>query len=569
MRLIRSAPLRNGLIAGAAAVCVALSGLTPLGQSAPAEAATAVPNVAKLAGKLSKQKLKWEECPPDRDLGVIYTETTKCALVTVPRDWKDSKNGKTWKFRISYNKLNDPKNSRFKGIIVGNPGGPGNSGLGMAELLATSMPDASPYYNYVGFTPRGIDAESQATCDYTVDPADKSPFAEAKAIGKACAGNADVKTISTEQTAYDMDFIRHILGQEKLNYFGYSYGTWLGTWYSQLFHSKAGLMTLDSALDTTQASYQHDKEFEPWAFQRQDDLWFAPQDKRKNSKEGVTADSFNPDQAPPATTASEKEQEQFLKEQKNSSSSTVRKTADDQLKNLEKLKNLNSQESAESDTKQLANMSYMVRCNDGQYTQGEKYWEKWVNRAQKEVPDNPYGAPDYYSAPAVECLNWRTQTSMPVADPETYPKTIVLQSELDSKTAWEHGRATGLGLPNTRFIAVDNEAAHGVFPYATEEVDRKVIDFYLKGKLPKKDITVAQGKPVPGEDVSYEYWKPLNSKAKHVGELVTDPWQKAGTPTTVPVPIEGEEIVRQGELTSSFRSWVATNYGAEGLKLIS
>lgn len=572
MSTLFTAPRRLGLLAAAAAVSMVLVGLAPLADAAPAEAASSVPNVAKLSGKLSKQKLKWESCTKKADPRGEYSDTTECALVTVPRDWKNPENGKTWKFWVSYNKLNDAKNSRFKGIMLGNPGGPGGEGLFMAEHLATAMPDLAPYYNFVGFNPRGIDRQSQAKCSFSVDAGDKSPFAEAKAMGEACADNADVKTITTEQTTYDMDFIRYLLGQEKLNYFGYSYGSWLGTWYSNVFHSKAGLMSLDSSLDTTQATYQHSREFDPWASKRKQNLWFDPYAERSNSgKESPAADKENPQNAPPASTATEKEQERFLNEEKTSSSSTVRDTAESQLDAMKQLKTLGGagyDESVEDESRVLTDMMTMIECNDGQFTQGEKYWQSWVNRAKKEVSKDEFGF-NYYQYPTTQCLNWRTQNKMPVADPKTYPKTIVIQSELDSQTAWEHGSGAGLNLPNTRLIAVDNEGTHGLFPYGTEGVDRKVIDFYLKGALPKQNISVNQGKPRDGEDVTYEYWKPLNKKGKHVGELVSDPWQKAGTPTVVPVPIEGSEIARQGELNAAFRSWVSKNYGAEGLKLIS
>lgn len=552
--------IRTKMMAAGLAGGLILSTLGMAVSATSSAAATAVPDVAQLAGKLSKQKLTWGSCSDGSDK---ESATTKCAMVTVPRDWKDPKNGKTWKFEVSYNKLNDPSDSRYKGIIVGNPGGPGGSGVWLANYLATSMPDLAPYYNFVGFNPRGIDKESQATCSYTVDPADKSPFAKVKAIGAACANNADVKTISTEQTTYDMDFIRYLLGEKKLNYFGYSYGTWLGTWYSNVFHSNAGLMTLDSALDTTQATYQHDKEFEPWAFKRKDDLWEKPYQTRLNSKEGVTKPGADTD-TPPEASSSVKEQESFLLKEKKAQSSLVSGTASEQLADLKKLKSLpGGQAVAKPKLETLSDMSYMVRCNDGQYTQGEKYWQAWADRELKEIGDDPY------YLPAVQCLNWRTQNKMAVADPQTYPKTLVIQAEMDANTVWEHGSATGLKLPNTRFIAVDNEGTHGVFPYGTEEVDRKVINFYLTGKLPKENISVAQGKPRKNETVTYEYWKPLDKKAKHFGELVTDPWQLAGTPTVVPVPIEGSEIVRKGELDAAFHTWVSTNYGTAGLELIS
>ena len=62
--------------------------------------------------------------------------------------------------------------------------------------------------------------------------------------------------MTTEQTAYDMDFIRYLLGIDTVTYMGYSYGTWLGTWYGSIFGQNIERMTLDSSLDTTKPSIQ-------------------------------------------------------------------------------------------------------------------------------------------------------------------------------------------------------------------------------------------------------------------------------------------------------------------------
>ncbi|WP_018157951.1 alpha/beta fold hydrolase [Demetria terragena] len=555
---------RTRSITGALAVTTAtLLGAATVGPIGSASAESkAVPNVAKLAGNaLAKQKITWSRCSE------LQPASVQCATIKVPQDWHDAQNGKTWDVAISYNKLNDHKDDHFKGAIMGNPGGPGGSGLSMAAGFAQSMPDLNPYYNYIGFDPRGTGKSSHASCEYTVDPNDTSKFAEWKAIGKACAGDPQAKTITTEQTTYDMDFIRHLLGLPKLNYLGYSYGTWLGSWYSKVFWSKADLMVLDSALDVTEPTYQHDKEFEPWAFPRRTKLWSKPYEVRQDAAEpGVST------QPAPAASASTEKQRTFLKAQAKSSSPIVRKGAERRLKDLSKLTSTMTKtpsararagkSTAEAST--FVDMSSMIRCGDGQYTQGEAYWKAWYDKVVREIGPQA----DNGTLVGFECLAWRTQNKMPVADPKTYPKTIVVHSELDANTVWEHGSASGLGLPNTKFIAVDNESQHGVFPYGTEEVDRPVLNFFLEGKLPKPNVSVSQGLPRFGETETYEYWKPINKKGKHYGELVTDPWQKAGTPTIVPTPVTGAEIVREGEIQAGFHSWVLQNYGIEGWNLV-
>ncbi|WP_018157952.1 alpha/beta fold hydrolase [Demetria terragena] len=557
----------TAVVAVSAGAALGAGALGPVG---PATAADDVPNVAKLAGKLAKQKIKWSDCTWEDPAPVA---TVQCATISVPRDWHDSQNGKTLKVEISYNKINEHDEDRFKGAIMGNPGGPGGSGLKMAETLAErAFPDLKPYYNFIGFDPRGTGASEHVSCDYTVDPQDKSAFAKNKAMGEQCADDPDAKVITTEQTTYDMDFIRHLLGLPKLNYFGYSYGSWLGSWYSKVFWSKADLMVLDSALDVTEAAYQHDKEFQPWAGARQQDLFWKSVNKRKAEPSPSRSGQQIDQGSVPAPTATTQAQRDFLNKATNSRSALVRKTASAKINQLDKLTRSSLKRSpgrtATADGQTLTDMGTMIRCGDGQYTQGEGFWQAWIDKLARELNDGKITA-GMYREQAVQCLTWKTQNQMPVADPKTYPKTIVIQSELDAQTVWEHGRASGLGLPNTSFIAVDNEAEHGLFPYGTEEVDRPVINFFLQGKLPKADITVAQGRPLDGETQTYEYWKPLNKKAKHYGELVSDPWQPAGTPTIVPVPVRGAEIVEQSQIEGGFEAWVLENYGIKGWNYVT
>src|SRR5690606_11661234 len=129
-------------------------------------------------------------------------------------------------------------------------------------------------------------------------------------------------------------------------------------------------------------------------------------------------------------------------------------------------------------------------CTDGQWTQGLEYWDDFLERTAEVAPlTEQFGL---LLTPT--CAFWPTDSKKPQMD-DSFPQTIVVQSELDSMTPFEQGRAAGLGLPNASLIAVDNESIHGVFPYGTEAVDRPVIEFLLGGERPARTI-VAPGKPL-------------------------------------------------------------------------
>lgn len=633
--------LAGGALALSAAVGGGASGALPT-----AEAAAKAPNVKALAGELSKQKLRWEACDyGDPALNERFNvANVQCATVKVPRDWHNAGNGKTWDIRISQAKNIDVKNARYKGTIFVNPGGPGGEGLVWAAAMQERTPDLNPYYNYVGFDPRGVGQSSHATCKWTWPTDSTDPYASLKASGKACSTNEDVKTINTEQTAYDMDFVRSLLAAPRLSYIGYSYGTWLGAWYEKVFGASYGdKFVLDSAIDATDATLQQTWEKQPIArdrqFQRHLVNWTArhdadyglgtdPQaiykrylaasDKIDDGLEvliwvllgGTSAFGSNADypngasvlallieigeeQAAPAKAEAAKnpaaaalKATKSLKPSKHGFSAaelsqakakltalsklgTVEQRSDAAVKAFEArtLQNVETAAEAGVSEGELSDPFDMIRCNDGQWTQGAAYWEAYNKKTGRTAPvTKSWGILD---APPV-CAFWRTSQMMPVAD-STFPKTIVIQGELDSQTAWEGGYLSGTQLPNTSFVAIDNEGSHGHFPYGTEAVDRPVYNYFLKGTMPK-NIKVHQALPLPTETATFESWRKLNAKAVHTGPLATDPFiVVAGTPTRTAagkIAQQDDALLNKSMHKREAERQIAGVYGEKGAEVV-
>ncbi|RKW71366.1 alpha/beta fold hydrolase [Galactobacter caseinivorans] len=633
----------GGALALAAAVAGSAGGALPT-----AEAADPTPNVKALAGALSKQKLTWETCDFGSDeLNTRFNvANVKCATVKVPRDWKNPSNGKTWDIRISQAKNIDVKNPRYKGTMFINPGGPGGEGLPWGPAMQERTPDLNPYYNYVGFDPRGVGQSSQASCSWTWDSNSTDKNASLKAAGKACAANEDVRTINTEQTAYDMDFIRTLLAAPKLSYVGYSYGTWLGAWYEKVFGAKYGdKFVLDSATDVTDATLQQTWEMQPIArdrqFQRHMMNWIARQDssyalgtdpqaiyKRyvaaSNKLDDFTvlflwsflggAGAFGVNEQYPQAanvvslviewgeeaeaaaklkTAGAKNPAsaaltmvKSLKASKNGLSAKQLDQAKAKLSALGKMETVaqrsdlkvkqfaartlkNVEGAAEAGVSQgtLTDPFDMIRCNDGQWTQGAAYWDAYN---KKTTPKAPVTAKWGFLSDPPLCAFWRTSQMMPVAD-STFPKTVVIQGEQDSQTSWETGYATGVKLPNTSFIAIDNEGSHGHFPYGTEAVDRPVYNYLLNGTMPK-DIKVNQAVPLPRETATYESWRKLNSKAVHTGPMATDAFIVTdGTPTVTAagkIARKDDALLNKSSDQKELERQVATVYGKKGVDAV-
>jgi pimeloyl-ACP methyl ester carboxylesterase len=198
------------------------------------------------------QKLDWANCYGDFE----------CTDLRVPIDYADLTVG-TFKIAVLRYKAQDPKN-RIGSLIV-NPGGPGGSGVDYAYNAEYVFdPDVLDRYDIVGFDPRGVnrsapiecltDAETDANYASDAKPDTEAELEQALAdskefIEKCESANEYLTHYSTAEAARDMDILRAALGDKKLNYFGKSYGTYLGTLYAQFFPDKVGRMILDGALD--------------------------------------------------------------------------------------------------------------------------------------------------------------------------------------------------------------------------------------------------------------------------------------------------------------------------------
>jgi pimeloyl-ACP methyl ester carboxylesterase len=159
------------------------------------------------------------------------------------------------------------------GSLVVNPGGPGASGADAAIGLALSLPEeVIGRFDIVGFDPRGVGLSTPVQCIpddrkeelFAADPRPVSDeeldaaFALAQEVADGCAeeyGDA-LGTFNTVDTARDMDRLREALGDEKLTYLGYSYGTTLGSTYAEIFPDRVRALVLDAAVDPDVAPVQ-------------------------------------------------------------------------------------------------------------------------------------------------------------------------------------------------------------------------------------------------------------------------------------------------------------------------
>ena len=303
-----------GVLAAVAGVCLGVgAGVVPAAAVAPTPGAgSSVAGAAVPAGLESfyGQTVEWYDCGATGGMERSAEATAfKCAKVKVPLDYSQP-DGETIEIAM---KKHVATGSIHRGSLFINPGGPGGSGVQYVEAAAeTIFAGVQGSYDIVGFDPRGVGDSTPITCDVdgeavpdgavpgamgADDPlpgpisadaagADPTPFRDAQDPIADGAATGDISFqalvdeiirdftqkesqcsdgtkpvglldhVDTVSVARDLDVLRALSGNEKLDYLGASYGTYLGAYYAELFPANTGRMVLDGALDPSLSQYE-------------------------------------------------------------------------------------------------------------------------------------------------------------------------------------------------------------------------------------------------------------------------------------------------------------------------
>ncbi|WP_227998129.1 alpha/beta fold hydrolase [Nocardia australiensis] len=231
------------LIVGAMVACTA-----PADAHSPAD-----PNTPAL-DRFYHQTLDWKSCEDPR----LDPAGAQCADVTVPLNYAAPQSNT---ITVAISRIAAADTDR-RGVMLSNPGGPGGAGLDfMVDVGAAMTPDVRAGYDLIGMDPRGVGRSSPVDCHWPhgfgLQSAgiDAASFAESVAsqgdLAARCtaAEGARLQYFTTRNTARDMDVIRGALGVDRVSYFGTSYGTYLGSVFTQMFPERADRIVLDSSVD--------------------------------------------------------------------------------------------------------------------------------------------------------------------------------------------------------------------------------------------------------------------------------------------------------------------------------
>lgn len=244
-----------GIAAAVVVSTLAGSALAACG-SAAKNTPQALAGAAVAAKTVNQGSIVWGTCPQPAD-GTSLNPQLACGTLTVPLNYRDPAGAK---IQVAVSRLATAKPGKRHGVLLLNPGGPALGGLDMPSTMAPALPKSVlDGYDLIGFDPRGVEHSTPQSCGLT-DPTVTGLFpypaadgsitknvALAKADAAQCAHGAgeNLKYYNTANAARDMDRIRQALGENKISYWGQSYGTYLGAVYRSLFPDRTDRMILE------------------------------------------------------------------------------------------------------------------------------------------------------------------------------------------------------------------------------------------------------------------------------------------------------------------------------------
>ncbi|GAA2925623.1 MULTISPECIES: alpha/beta hydrolase [Streptomyces] len=514
MRRRRLAPLLAVSVTATLAPALATSTAT----AAPAATPSTASSSAAAKGALDryvKQKPRWKRCEADAPAEF------ECATIKVPLDYRVP-GGKRIDLAISRIRSTAP--GKRHGVLFSNPGGPGGHGLYMPLGLQERLPEsAQRKYDLIGFDPRGVGRSSPVSCD--LEPEEENwlrPYKEetfdkdvawARDVANKCEEKAGdtLAHITTRNTARDMDLLRAILGEKKISYLGYSYGTYLGAVYTQLFPGRADRFVLDSAVDPARAwrgmiqwwAEGAEPAFDRWtgwAAERSEryglgdtpkevdrTFWglVAQADEKPIEVEGQPTTGDDIRSGMRGAVFSPQEATEAIVE--------LKKAAAGEPASAKKLAAFTGAEGAGTASSAAAevpsdNMTasfWAVVCGDN-----SAVWSRDPESYRQDAIEDKGRYPLYgdFASSIKPCAFWDKSVE-PATKVNNKVRSLVVQNEWDSQTPLPSGQALHADLKGSKMVTVLGGEGHGVYPNGNACTDGTVTDYLISGKLPAKDVT--------------------------------------------------------------------------------
>ncbi|MGW5236030.1 alpha/beta hydrolase [Streptomyces nodosus] len=486
----------------AAALCGAAVVTAGMLTAVPADA-----SASRLADTVRAAQPDWKKC------GIAARPTLQCASVTVPLDYADPR-GRQITLALS----RVPHTAKtYQGPLLVNPGGPGGSGLTLAGYVAATLPKAvAAQYDVIGFDPRGVGkSEPALTCrpGYAApvrpDSVPRTPARErtnlsrVAAFAKGCAGKyaSVLPYIDTISTVRDMDSIRQALGAPRINYFGYSYGTYLGAVYAKLFPQRVRRLALDSVVDPTGVWYddniQQDyafndrhRAFLAWVARHDSTYRLGTDPARIEARWYGMRAALGRNPAQQKVGASELDDTFIPGGYYNGYWPVLAKAFAAYVNDADPgplVKAYDAIGAAGASGDNSYSIYAAVQCRDASWPRS---WARWRQDTWAVYAKAPFMAWNnaWYNAP---CAFWPTTSLRPVdVSNDALPPTLLFQATDDAATPYQGGVTLHRRLRGSSLVVEQGGGNHGITLSGNACLDRYLADYLDKGTVPRSGGTV-------------------------------------------------------------------------------
>ncbi|MER5630611.1 alpha/beta hydrolase [Streptomyces nitrosporeus] len=481
---------RAGILAAVGATVAGLVAAVP-------PAASDVPSAPRAAAPLT-----WTGC------ATKAYPALQCSTVRVPLDHDDPSGQQ---ITLALSRVPHTAGTS-QGPLLVNPGGPGGSGLSMAGFVASALPAGlAAQYDVIGFDPRGVGKSTPALdCvpghfgPVRADTVPDSPAAERKnrerasAFAAACGEKHGglLPHMDTASAAKDLDVIRRALGAERISYFGYSYGTYLGAVYAKLFPERVRRLVLDSNVDPDGVWYE-DNLGQDHAFDARHKAfaaWVAKHDA-----------AYRLGTDPAEVEAAWYRMRAAVKQRPAAGAVGAAELEDTFLPGgyyngywpllaeaFAAYVNEGDEEALAAAYEDFAavdasgdngySVYTAVQCRDAAWPRSWRTWREDTWRAHRKAPFMSWSN-TWYNAP---CASWPVEPLEPVrvANHEI-PPALLFQATDDAATPYEGGVVMNRRLKGSSLVVEEGGGNHGISLSGNECLDRYLTGYLADGTLPR------------------------------------------------------------------------------------
>lgn len=490
---------------------------TSTATASPATTSQATTSLARgksVLDRFAKQKPQWKRCQADAAADI------RCATIEVPLDYRKP-GGKRIDLAISRIKATTP--GKRRGVLLSNPGGPGGEGLYLPLSMAEALPAAArQQYDLIGFDPRGVGRSTPVTCGMEPEeenwlrPYKAETFDDDVAWARTLADKCEEKAgdtlphITTRNTARDMDLLRAVLGEKKISYVGYSYGTYLGAVYTQLFPGRADRFVLDSAVDPERAwrgmiqwwAEGAEPAFDrwtEWAAERSETYGLGDTPKQVDrtfwdlvAQAGEKPIDLDGQLVTGDDIRSGMRMAVFSPQSATEAFVELKKAADGKPVAPEKLGAFTGSQgrgtagtAAEAPADNGSASFWAVVCGDNSAA-----WSRDPESYRQDAIADKGRYPIFgdFASNIKPCAFWDRSVE-PATEVNNRIRSLVVQNEWDSQTPLPSGQALHTQLKGSKMVTVLGGEGHGIYPSGNPCTDGTVNRYLVTGKLPAKDVT--------------------------------------------------------------------------------